>query len=720
MADPRPSLDDLVRLVATAGDNPTRQKAFARLLKAATGPAAVAAVRGLAGAGPGGPRLALELAARLLEPVSPEVVPAVMPLLHDEQPVPLKLSAAGKLLSALPDDERSVGRIIQPLVAGLSPYRELERLTHLQNRVAKCDTLDRLVAAAESKLSLKCPHCPAKLPRPKLIPHLWTRHRQLFAHGKAADPRGEVDATITAAATSPDPAALDHAFLLANHYYPDASPRMVFQALAARGNPDPTQTDRLLVRAAEDRAGVCPVCLSAVPDPLPELPPPADVSPGRVAADGFIACVEDKPLGRITTLDAPTGPLPPPPLDTRLPPRLAAVAWALAAFVIVMGAVVGLAKVVHPVLVAGVGLLLGWGVYWLVLSRRQPLPDRTDAAMALVWDEFVPGIGRSPAAVRYLTRVCRAGLTAGEPADRTKSVFELVEHAAVLADKGGEYAQLLAVARVLQAWDGAKLGRELVAGLVPVFEPFFRGEVPPAYAEAAAETLLDAGTLSDGDLRRIGVRVIAAAFNAGLSPADLTTVTRFCPGLRQLIGGAKPGDLGLLAAVWNGRVARPWGGLGEAATVFEVAQDTPAAGRRLLAAHPDLLFRLQLGEAAESALGPVVVTGRGVMVAGVTVADPDARVELVQTANGVRLAFGTHLIEPAGKLPARVADQLRGWLRYRTDNLLPLADQLAGRRSPERVAALLAPLAVDCHLCGTRCVHRAGRLGTMWQAVAGG
>lgn len=720
MADRRPPLDELVRLVVSAPDRPTQHKALARLLKAAVGPAAVAAVRGLAGSGPTGPRLALELAARLPDPVSVDVLPAVLPLLQDEQPIPLKLSAGGKLLSAVPDDEKSVARVIQQLIAGLSPYRELERLTHLQNRVAKCDALDRMVAAAEARTTLKCPSCPAKLPRPKLIAHLWTQHQQTFAHGKAADPRGEVDATITAAATSPDPAALDHAFLLASHYYPDASPRMVFQALAARGNPDPTQTDRLLTRAADDRAGVCPVCLSAVPDPLPDLPPPADVSPGRVAADGFVAAVEDRPLGRVTILDTPSGPLPSPPLDTRLPPRLAAVAWALPAFAVAAAAVVVLAKVAPPVLVATVGLLLGWGVYWLVLSRRQPLSDRTDAATALVWGEFVPGIGRSPAAVRYLTRVCRAGLRAGDPADRTKPVFELVEHAAVLADKGGEYAQLLAVARVLQAWDGARLGREPVAGLVPVFEPFFRGEVPPAYVEAAAETLLDADTLSDGDLRRLGVGVVAAAFNAGLSPTDLMTVTRFCPGLRQLIGGAKPGDLGLQAAVWHGRVARPWGGLGEAATVFEVAHDTPAAGRRLLAAHPDLLFRLQFGEAAESALGPVLVTAKGVSLAGVTVADPDARVDLVQSVGGVRLAFGTHLIEPSGRLPARVADQLRGWLRYRTDKLLPLAEQLAARRSPDRVAALLAPLAVDCHLCGTRCVHRTGRLGTMWQAVAGG
>ncbi|MFO0851493.1 MAG: hypothetical protein U0871_23485 [Gemmataceae bacterium] len=118
-------------------------------------------------------------------------------------------------------------------------------------------------------------------------------------------------------------------------------------------------------------------------------------------------------------------------------------------------------------------------------------------------------------------------------------------------------------------------------------------------------------------------------------------------------------------------------------------------------------------------IGPVLVLGRGVSVGGVTVADPDARVEVVQTANGPRLVFGTHQIELTGRLPARAAELLRGWLRFRADKLLPLADQLAGRRSAGKVAALLAPLAVDCHLCGTRCVHRTGRLGTMWQAVAG-
>lgn len=717
MSDRRPSLDELIHHAATAPDRPTRVRALVRLARAASGPATVRAFQGLVGVGP---QLALEFVARLPDGVPLDLVAVAVPHLAADLSVALRLAAAGKLLSTVPDEPKAVAAVVAPLTAGLSPTRELERLTQLQNRVAKCEALDRMVAAAEARTVLQCPGCSAKLTRPKLIAHLWDRHRLTFAHGRAADPREEVDAVITAAATSPDPAAIDHAFLLSRHYYPDTPPRMAFQALAARGNPDPTQTDRLLIRAADDRAGVCPVCLSAVPDPLPELPPPADVSLGRVAADGFVVAVGDEPLGRVVTLDTPNGPVPPPPLDARMPPRLYAVLWAVPVLAFAAASTIVFARVVPPVLVGVAGAALGWVVYSVVLSRRPPLPDRTDTAVNLAWSEFVPGIGRSPAAVRYLTRLCRASLKAGDPVARSKAVFELVEHGAVLADKGGEYAQLLAAARVLQVWDGGRLGREPVAGLVEVFEPFARGELPPAYVEGVAETLLDAGVLNDGDMRRLGVGVVGVLFNAGLTAADLVTVVRFCPGLRQLLNGAKPGDLGPLYAVWQGRVGRPWGHLGESRTVFEVAHDTPVAGRRLLAAYPDLLFRIDLGEAAEAMIGPVLVLGRGVSVGGVTVADPDARVEVVQAANGPRLIFGTHQLELTGRLPARTVELLRGWLRFRADKLLPLADQLAGRRSAGKVAALLAPLAVDCHLCGTRCVHRTGRLGTMWQAVAGG
>ena len=46
---------------------------------------------------------------------------------------------------------------------------------------------------------------------------------------------------------------------------------------------------------------------------------------------------------------------------------------------------------------------------------------------------------------------------------RSPAVYELVGHAAVLADRGPAQMQLLAAARVLQAFDGAALGQAQLA-----------------------------------------------------------------------------------------------------------------------------------------------------------------------------------------------------------------------------------------------------------------
>jgi hypothetical protein len=91
----------------------------------------------------------------------------------------------------------------------------------------------------------------------------------------------------------------------------------------------------------------------------------------------------------------------------------------------------------------------------------------------------------------------------------------------------------------------------------------------------------------------------------------------------------------------------------------------------------------------------------------------------VRAGGGWRLQFGPHRIPLDEKVPSRLADLLRGWLRYRGDKLLPAAEPFAQRGPGPRARGMLAPLAVGCPLCGTVCVHRVGRLGTPWAALGG-
>lgn len=713
-----PEVADLVRQVVAQPDRAGQLRVLLKLARVAA-PYVGPVFHLLSDCSADGPRLALEFIARFPGKLPPDLVRAALPVLAERAvAVPVRLSAAAALLGSVPDEPRAVGAVVRAATAGLSRARALERMYQLQSRVETCEALDALVATSEGRVRLRCPRCPVRLTRRELIPHLWHAHRLLYQNGQARDPRVLLDAAVTTAATAGEADGIDHSYLLAAHYFPDSDPRQVLQALATRGAADPTQTDRLLDRAANEGAGLCPVCLSAVPDPIPALPPPANVSDGRISADGFAVDVRDSPGGRTVAVTVPGAtPTFEPQGAVLRSPRQVAVLLALPLVILAVGAV----AVVPPGYAAWAGVwlgMLGWMAYFATLLILRPLPDRTERAVDLAWARLAPVVGRTPPAVRFLTRLARSSIGTGDPVARGGTVFELVQHGTVLADKGAVYQQLLATARVLEVLDQGRIGRERVVGLVGVFDPFLRGELGPAYAEAAAQTLLESDALPAGDAERLGVLVVGAAFENGLTPADLVTVGRYCPWFRRVVLSTAPDHLALLHAVWRGRNARPWAAVGDAATAFELARETPAAGRRILGQFPDTLLRVNVGDAVESELGPVLVTVRGVMAAGFVVADPSAVVELARSSDGWWLRFGPHRLALSSRVPARLADELRRWLKYRAATLITEAERPAPRGPGSRAVGLLTALAVACPLCGSRSILRAGQIGTPWQGLS--
>ena len=712
----------LAREALAAPDGRVRSQLVRRLARVAHAAGRVPeAFEALHTSGPGGATPALELVAWSPDPVPASLAPLVLPALQNaDLPVPLRTAVAGRLLSAVPDDPRAVTPIVQALTEGTSKAVTLDRLLDLERHVVRCDTLDVLVEAAEANTALRCPRCDERLTRFDLIRHLWTRHGLLCHDGQAVEPRGVLAATIAAAAEGRDARLLDESFAAHAAYYPDEDRRLVFQALASQGPPDAAEVEQLLTAADADRAGLCPVCLNAIPDPLPELPPEASCGAGRVSAEGYFVEVRDGPGGRGVEVGRPRG-----DLETltrvgpRLSSRLAGVYVALPALVLgTLATVLIPGRVVSPVVPAAVTVALALVGYLIGRYARKPLPDATAQALALAWSDLTPGIGRSPAAVRFLTRLCRISLRLGDPVNRSPAVYELVEHAAVLADRGPAQMQLLAAVRVLQAFDGATLGREKIAGLAGVFRPFVRAELPPAYGEAAAELVLSVPEERPGELARLAVLVLADAFDAGLSAADLMTVARFLPNFRDLISGALPDHLRLLQVAFENRRGFLWAKVGNASTVFEFAEASPTESRKLLAVHPDALLVLELDDATEAELGRVLVTARGLAVGPVVVADPDAAIEVVKAGDGLwRLQLGASRLPLGRKLPDRLPGQLRAWLRFRDAVLMPLAERDDDRTASEAAAQVLTPLVVTCPLCQTAGVHRRGRVGTPWLAI---
>lgn len=714
--DPAVPMDALVRQIA-ASARPQQLPLFDALIaRTRAGTESMRAFQMLAAVKPNGLRLALEYVARMPEPIPPAILLFAAQALQDRSnPIPMRVIVAGKLLGSLPDTPQAVGPVVRSVTAGLSRSRTLQRMIELQSRVDQCVTLDKMVEASERKVKLQCPKCRAKLSRAAFIRHLWEKHRLTFDRGAASDSRPQVEEAVTLAAAGDDPEAVDRVFDVSPHYYPKSTPEQVLQAVASRqmtaGFPVP---DTLTRAAADQNAGLCPACLNPVPDPLPPVPPPLSVGAGRLSGDGYAVEVIDSPTGRTITVITPKEQRVEPPAS-RFDPRAFAVIIAGPVLVFGILAVILVPSQFLPMLWAIALAFLGWVVYLVSRYTRKSLPNADGVAVDTAWQELLLTMGAKKAAARWMTRLCRASVDRGDSVDRAKRVYEMVENSAVWADKGGPYHHLFAAARILQVCDGVGLGKDKVNELLSVFEPFFLGELPAAYAEAAAEIIRNDHVLTDADARRFGVRLTAAAFEVTFTPLDLARVLRFLPNLRVLFGTPTVESLKMAYAVWRGRNTEPWATVGKGITIFELAKSYPGPSRKLLATHADVLMRITLPDAAERELGEVVLTPRGIIAAGKVLADPDGEAELLRSprGSGWTLALGSQRINLDRKLDWNVIDLLVKWMKYRTEKLIPLAEA-SERVNIDRVRRVLTPLVRSCSLCGAECVCRSGRVGEPW------
>jgi hypothetical protein len=648
--------------------------------------------------------------------LSVSLVPA---LRSKEAPLTLRTAVAGRILTSAPDDPVTVNPIVTALTIGLSKLQTLDCLLELQRYVTRCETLDVLTEAAEAKTPLRCPRCDERHIRSRLIAHLWEEHRLVFVEGQAVEPRALLEPLISQAVTASAGDSLDAAYEATQTYYPEANRREMFQVLASRGPAEAAEADLLLATAEKDRCGLCPVCLHAVPDPIPALPPEACRSQGRISAEGYSVEIRETSAGRIAELTRREDVEELTQIGPGYAPRMLGVFAALGVFLLSLAAVLfAPAKWVSPWLVMGGGLVSMWLAYLFVRYTRPSLPDATDRALELAWSNLTPGIGRSTAAVRFLTRLCRLSLRTGDAAERSPAVYEIVEQAAVLADRAPQNWQLLAAARVLQATDGAVLGKERISALAKILTPFFRGEVSPIYADAAAELIWELGEEKPAELTRLAILLLEEAFANDMNTTDLLTITRFLPHLRRLLLGKFTDDLGLLHAVYEMRSGEAWKRLGTATTIFEFARKFPNESRKLLAAHPDALLIIETTAVVEAEVGMVVLTSRGLLIGPVLLVDPETSIEQQRASNDLwRLQLGTNRLPLNQKLPDRWLAVFRAWLLFRTTILIPAAEQDDRRELSSMAIAILTPLAITCPLCSTQAIHRTGRIGTPWQAI---
>lgn len=709
----KPGVDRFVRTIAAEPKRSDQRKGIDRLIRAISGqPLALYSFTALAKAAP---RLAYEFVGRVPDPVPTGLVILAVGHLSDHSiPLHLRLTVAGKLLTALPDNPASVGPILRSITAGLGKSRSLDRLIQLQSRVETCLTLDREVDRLTARVRSKCPKCRLRFLRPELARHLWAEHRLLTDKGKPVDSGNAIEAAVAAAPVG-DPDRIDRTFLLSRVLYPTVSYAQVQQGLASRHWRGPEEYGPLCEAAEAEEKGVCPRCYGGVPDPVPAVPPPLTLAEGRLAGDGYEIEVADTATGRVVSLSKPGEPSGFVPDDRpRLTPKLAGV-WAgmiASMFALPLIFLVPRGRML-PLIVALSGVGIVALVYLLTRFFRPALPDPNVRAVDLAWSRIAPGVGRSPEAVRFLTRLCRTSLTAGSAPVRANAVWELVEHAAVLADKGGAFWHLFAASRLLQAIDAASLGRDRVAMLADLFEAVLRGDLPLGIGEPAAAMLLQADVLTPGERQRLRVWLTASAFAAGLTPADLVALRRAAPALSDVVAAGSADHLRALFVVWLAKNIKPWLQVGPAESILDYVHKSPLPAARLLRDQPDALLVVKLADGVDEELGPAAVCTRGVALAGEIVADPAATVAAVRTRDGGEFQFGKHRFALSRRPPDLAESRLRAWLRYRAEDLLPSADTLADPRVTPRGQALLGTLLARCPLCGTDSVIRTGQIGVL-------
>lgn len=720
---PRVTLGDLAHRALATRDAAERQSVVAQLARGTRTPEQITAVADLFLGGEARGRLVfLEWIGRVRAPVPESVLDAVVPLLSDRKiPSITRVLAAAKVLRGKPDKRSAVRPVVRALTRRMSLVNGLDRLRQLEHQMEKSRALDVLIARRERRLKMDCPRCGIRLPRIEMVKHLWHEHGLSLEHGKIRGTERAVGELKAAYAETGDTDPLDRGFLLAGP--------VARRAWVAASEPTADETSALRATAQERDAGLCPGCFAELSAPVPPLPPPLALDSGRLAGDGYEVRVSGSEWVRTVIVTTPSG---------RqkwggervLGPRGAATVLALP---LVIGALLAAILVppesVSPFHLCGLLLAAAGAGYAFVRFRRDPLPKANDQAVDAAWSGARKLVGRV-GAERFLIRLCRSSIGRGDHGERVSVLNAILEHSAEKAPDSPAARQLLAAARVLRVEDGGRHGRDRVAGIASLVSPSLKGELATDYADAVVGCFLDRDPPPDsGERARLRVLLIAAAFDAGLRPRTLIDLWGVAPNLRRAMSVEPLFRLGLLAGVWQTRNSRPWEpagktgvksasrsrGVAAADSVFELCKTAPNVSGRVLAEFPDLLLYHRPERAIEDEVGAVLVCARGVSVAGVVVADPDAEIEVVKGGRfggAFELVFGPHRVKLTRKLSDDFLDRLREWLRFRADVLLPFIDGYLEPASVDLTRRVLSPYCRKCDSCGTVSAVAVGKTGT--------
>jgi hypothetical protein len=606
------------------------------------------------------------------------------------------------------------GEILEGLLAGLRTQPALEQLQRLERRICANPLIEKARQAREQNVRMRCSFCSAELRRTDMIRHLWTVHGMVLDGHRPRDPWIVIDEWIVHYIRRHNGKYLQRACELAERCDPKNGLRRVYARFLACGLHHVEARAHLLAEAVESNSTLCPHCYTLVP--MPEQCPPADISlsHGRLSANGYRVEIFESGLAPRLEIAMPGAAdsqslLPGPRLTRRAamlcfvaPLLLIAVLLAVVPLPIEISPLVPVLTFVLPALVFGIWIRF-WGM------RSAPASDR---AIERAWKKLVPALhdgGFNMADSRFFAGL--AVVTIGRPgaADRARAlerVLSITEKAAATRPNLLHHLaaiRALSISHVVAEGDDAvklttvQIGRCIDGGLALPFADKLLSLWPREWRTRS-------------NLTRLRLLLLDRAFEAGFEVRDLLAAGQTAPELGRVLGTDDPGELARLRLLWSLRPRRPWDRCGDAETAFGLA--STASGGRILAAHPDLLLYRSAPTSRKRGVETVeiVVSGRGITIAGKLFTESVRTIEVRPAANGSILIIGDERINVSGDGDA-LGMEIERWMRYYFSEFVPLVAEVYRWRSPHAASILRAWGTAPCPECRQPFLARVGEVG---------
>jgi hypothetical protein len=639
--------------------------------------------------------LALEVTARLPAPVPGNVLQAVKPLVGDKQaPAEARRAALGALLPSVGTTGPAVRELLMAFTAGTGKEASIRRLRQLQQEVGRLDVIDDLCRELEDQVRMRCTRCPAELPRVQMVRHLWEEHRLVLEGRRVREPWRLIEDWLEDYRLERDPQLMARCEELAGRLDPKQGPAHLQRLLLQHGVEDAEARTTLLAQARQQRASLCPHCYSQVPvqDALP--PASVDAGAGELEAMGYGVHVADRWLLPWLTIHTPEGVLRDGFQSGWFRTHAGMAAFIGGFMILVMfGLMVFVSLPVLLGITAAAGLIVG-GLAWLTWPTPPPLRDRAvNAAWTILVPKMLDRLTRQASA--FLAGLAWVSANRGTRHDRAEVLDEACRVLKEASADDPQRARHLGALLRLQFEDVAPRRADVMPLLLEQAERCLAGKSPLALLDE-----LLAGSKSPWGRPALQARfrtlLCMAAFERGLECSDLLDLGRALPALGAVLKVDEPGALAQLRLLWWLRQARPWNRLGEARTVFELA-DNPRFGLKSLEQCPDLLVALEMTPS-------LFIGTRGVWLDGTCITEFVESVEIVSQPGPpqrFQLVVGPHSFRLRDN-PEDVARVLERTLRYYFGDFLPQAPSALRWRSPGVLAQLGACNGAKCPGCRRR------------------